>query len=167
MSYPTLSVFGLSHPWEHSHPVSLIPLVSYSVLAIRQFAPTFFQVSLSFSILGCAVKVIRRLVQPLCGKLRAIMADFIYWTLANTLYCKSTWAAWYVAKTHGQSQGCTSRAQSPWRDESFRRNQYGKAISSTTTPTTSSHALSTTMPWTIKLSLAVLWVCLCIINSAP
>ena len=168
MSFPTLSIFSLPHSWAYSYPVALILLVSYSVLSTRRFGATFFQISLLFSVLGSAVKVTRRLVQPLCGKLRAIIAVLTYRTLAKPLHCKPTWVVWCLAKPRGQSPERTYRAQSPWLNESFRRDQYGKAISSTrTTPTTSSHALSTTMPWTIKLSLAVLWVCLCTINSAP
>jgi hypothetical protein len=154
----TLSVSSLPHPWTHSCPVSLILLVSYPWLATQLFASALTLTSLLFSVLAYAERAARKSALSSCGKLRSMIAHLRYRTLETRLYRKRTWAHSYLTKTHSQSPEYTNRAQSPWPNESSGRNQDRRAISLTAS-TLSSHALSTTMPWTIKHSLAVLWVC--------
>lgn len=89
-------------------------------------------------------------------RFRAAISLFIDRT-ESTVCRKPFCANWLLAAIHKQNAKSTRRSQSPRLHESFPRHHDSRTVRSKSS-SSSSHALSTTLPWTIKLSLAVLWV---------
>ena len=173
----TLLLLGCHQQWTHSSPASFILVVSYGVLAIDRYFSLLLQIPLSVKVLGYASREIEKYalsskiatVESLpktCRSIRDAIAQFTYRTFEPKFYLKSLCANWLPAATPGQYAKSTKRSQSPREYESFQRHDDCRRISLKAF-SSSSHALSTTLPWTIKLSLAVLWVSLYTTRSVP
>jgi hypothetical protein len=166
----TLLFLGYHQHWTHSSPTSFILIVSYGVLAINRYLSLFLQTLLSARVLGYASREIEEYIlsskiatieslSKTCRSIRAAIAQFTYRIFERKFYAKSLCANWLPAATPGQYAKSTKRPQPPREYESFHRHDDCRRISLKAF-SSSSYALSTTLPWTIKLSLAVLWVSL-------
>lgn len=137
-------------------------------IAIRQVFCQLVQVLLSPSFLGPpSMKIGERAslckitTFQLSNTFRGFQAAIRLLTcrIATTVCLKSLYANWIPPATPIEDTTSTSPAQSRRNHESLQRD-YDCRKTLLKSPSLSSQALSTTLPWTIKLSLAVLWVSL-------
>lgn len=172
----TLLLLGCHQQWTPSSPASFI-LIVYVVLATDRCVSLLLQIPLSVTVLGYVSREIEEhaLLSKIatiesfpktCRSVRAAIVQFTYHTFTRRFYLRSLCANWLPATTPRQCAKSTKRSQSPREYESFHRHDDCSRISLKAF-SSSSHALSTTLPWTIKLSLAVLWVSLYATRSVP
>jgi hypothetical protein len=168
MLFSMLLLVGCQVQLTKLFPVSLAFISLHGAIAIRRFVSQLVQVLLSLSVLSfVSMKIgerassfeIATFQHPNTFRRFRVAIRLLTCRIATTVHLESLYANWIPPATPKQNAKSTSRAQSRRNHESLQRDyDYRKTLSKS--PSSSSHALSTTLPWTIKLSLAVLWVSL-------